>query len=147
MSETTSNETDKDKPRRRGAQPKNRSAMRHGLTGNKVPKGAEFIENRVNGLRRQIEDQVMQLRGEINIVDAARINSILKWERHGQLAAHWLRKEAENLSPADRLKFSEAIAKASDRRDKNIEALGLNIEPEPINLNTYLTTKGDEDES
>jgi hypothetical protein len=32
------------------------------------------------------------------------------------------------MSASDRLKFSEAIAKASDNRDKNIRALGLNAE-------------------
>ncbi len=55
-------------------------------------------------------------------MDAAAINSILKWERHGLLAAHWLRHEADKLSPSDRLRFSEAIAKASDNRDRNIAA-------------------------
>ena len=38
---------------------------------------------------------------------------------------HRLRKEIDKLSPSDRLRFSEAIAKASDNRDKNIKALGL----------------------
>ena len=67
----------------------------------------------------------MAAKGEVNIVDAAAVNSILKWERHGLLAQHWLRKEADKLSAGDRLRFSEAIAKASDNRDKNIRTLGL----------------------
>jgi hypothetical protein len=41
------------------------------------------------------------------------------------LAAHWLRKEADKLSAGDRLRFSEAIAKASDNRDRNIRLLDL----------------------
>jgi hypothetical protein len=96
------------------------------MRGGKLPKGCEYIENRVNALRRQVEAAVLEAKGVINIVDAAAVNSILKWERHGLLAAHWLRKEADKLSAGDRLRFSEAIAKASDNRDKNIRALALN---------------------
>jgi hypothetical protein len=106
------------------------------MAGGKLPKGCEYIENRVNALRRQVEAALMELKGEVSIVDAAAVNSILKWERHGLLAAHWLRKEADKLSAADRLRFSEAIAKASDARDKNIRALGLDRDAADDVLNT-----------
>ncbi len=118
------------------------NAQRHGMKGGKLPAGCAYVENRVNSLRRQIEDAVVELKGEINIVDAAAINSILKWERHGLLAAHWLRKQVDELSAGDRLRFSEAIAKASDNRDRNIRMLGLNIQPEALDLKGYLTAKG-----
>ena len=85
-----------------------------------------------------MEDAVVELKGGIGILDAANVNSVLKWERHGMLAAHWLRNEAEKLTPTERLKFSEAIAKASDARDKAIRALGLDEKPEPISLEGYL---------
>jgi len=101
------------------------NAIRHGMKGSALPKGCKYIEHRVNSLRRQMEAAVIAARKEIGILDAAAINSILKWERHGLLAAHWLRKEADKLSAGDRLRFSEAIAKASDNRDRNIRALGL----------------------
>ena len=126
------------KPGRSGPKKGSANAMRHGLRGSKMPKGCKYVEHRVNALRRQCEDAVMELKGEVNILDAAAINSIMKWERHGLLAAHWLRHQIDSLSPADRLRFSEAIAKASDSRDKNIRALGLDIEPKPIDLSQYL---------
>lgn len=110
---------------RSGPSKGNQNATRHGMKGSKLPKGLEYIELRVNSLRRQVEEAIIQLKGSIGIVDAAAVNSILKWERHGLLAAHWLRKEADKLSAGDRLRFSEAIAKASDNRDRNIKALGL----------------------
>jgi hypothetical protein len=113
------------KPGRSGAPKGNSNAVRHGLAGGKLPKGCQYIENRVNALRRIVETVLIEAKGEIGIVDAAAVNSILKWERHGLLAAHWLRKEADKLSASDRLKFSEAIAKASDNRDRNIRLLGL----------------------
>jgi hypothetical protein len=113
----------KGKPGRSG--PRKGYAQRHGMNGGKLPPGCQYIENRVNSLRRQMESALLAVKGEISVVDAAAINSILKWERHGLLAQHWLRKECERLSASDRLRFSEAIAKASDARDKNIRALGL----------------------
>ena len=155
MSETRDSETDKPesngKPRfgvnsnfkgragRSGAPKGNRNALQHGLRRGKMPKGCEYIENRVNSLCRQVEDALLELKEGINIVDAASVNSILKWERHGLLAAHWLRHEAEKLSPTERLKFSEAIAKASDSRDKALRALNLDVKPEPVTLDSYLT--------
>jgi hypothetical protein len=130
-------------PNRKGGGKKGRSgpprgnanAQRHGMSGGKLPPDCVYIEHRVNALRRRLEEAVTALKGEVNFVDAAAINSVLKWERHGMLAQHWLRHEAENLSVAERLRFSEAIAKASDNRDKNIRALGLDREqPMPWNI-------------
>jgi hypothetical protein len=102
------------------------------MRGGKLPKGCQYIENRVNALRRQVEEALIAVKGDIGIVDAAAINSILKWERHGLLAAHWLRKEADRLSASDRLRFSEAIAKASDNRDRAIRSLDLDREGEDV---------------
>lgn len=127
MPKPATDETTKAEPRKRGGQPGNVNTQRHGLRGGKLPAGCQHIENAVNSLRRQVEAAVIEQKGEINIVDAAAINSILKWERHGLLASHWLRKEAASLTPADRLRFSEAIAKASDQRDRNIRVLGLGV--------------------
>jgi len=100
-------------------------AKRYAMHGGKLAKGLQYIEKRVNALRRQVEAALIEVKGEIGLVDAAAVNSILKWERHGLLASHWLRKEADKLSASDRLRFSEAIAKASDNRDRNIRSLGL----------------------
>jgi hypothetical protein len=140
MSNTPSNGTTNGKTPRRafcgvkgrsGPPTGNANAQRHGMRGGKLPKGCAYIENRCNALRRQVEAAIVAMKGEINIVDAAAINSILKWERHGLLAAHWLRHEADKLTATERLKFSEAIARASDNRDRNIRALGLDVKPDP----------------
>jgi hypothetical protein len=120
------------KPGRSGPPKGNSNNLRHGMRGGKLPKGCQYIENRVNALRRQVEEALIAVKGDIGIVDAAAINSILKWERHGLLAAHWLRKEADRLSASDRLRFSEAIAKASDNRDRAIRSLDLDREGEDV---------------
>lgn len=128
-STTPSNGTEKPrfcgKKGRSGAPKGNDNAARHYLKAGKLPPKLQYVEHRINALRRHLEDEVTTTKGEVSITDAAAINSACKWERHGLLAQHWLRHEAETLSAGDRLKFSEAIAKASDNRDKNIRALGL----------------------
>src|SRR5262245_45630339 len=86
---------------RSGGKQGNTNPQRHGLYSGKLPKGCMYIETRVNCLRRQLEEAVIAAKGEINIVDAAAINSAVKWERHGLLAAHWLRKQTDKLSTAE----------------------------------------------
>jgi len=137
MSETPSNDTGNGQPvdrngvpicgkKGRSGPPKNnRNHLRHGLRAGQLPQGAKYIEHRINSLRRQLEDAVLSNRGEIDILNAANINSAIKWERHGLLAQLWLRKEVDQLSPTERLKFSETIAKASDSRDRAIRLLDL----------------------
>lgn len=109
------------------SQAKVQHGLRAELRVGKLPRKLQYIEHRINAFRRKLEDAVVSVKGEVNITDAAAINSACKWERHGILAQHWLRHEAEKLSAGDRLKFSETIAKASDQRDKNIRLLGLDV--------------------
>lgn len=111
-----------------GAPAGNRNALRHGLRAGKLPRRCQYVEHRVNDLRRGLEDAVVALRGGVGIVEAANINTAAKWERHGLLAQHWLRHEAENLTVTERLRFSEAIAKASAARDQAIKMLNLDAD-------------------
>ncbi|WP_152098359.1 hypothetical protein [Lacipirellula parvula] len=64
-------------------------------------------------------------KGSVSMTDAACINSICKWERHGILAQHWLREAEGKMTASDRLRFSGEIAKASDQRDRNLRLLDL----------------------
>lgn len=113
------------KPGRSGPPRNNRNAMRHGLRGGQLPKDARYIEHRLNRFRRLLEDAVLGARGEVTLTDAAAIQTCLRWERHAALAQRWLVKQGNTLKLVDRLKFSEAIAKASDSRDKALAALKL----------------------
>jgi hypothetical protein len=107
------------------------NAARHFLKAGKLPKKLQYVGHRINQFRRHLEEAVAAVKGEVSIVDAAAVNSACKWERHGILAQHWLRCEADKLSATERLKFSEAIAKASDNRDRNLRALGLDHQVDP----------------
>jgi hypothetical protein len=116
----------------------NTNAIRHGLKAGKLPRDARYIEHQMNALRRQLEEAVMQAKGEVGLVDAASIQTAVKWERHGALCLRWLRMECNVLKPEQRLTFSREIARASAERDKAIAALNLDVKPEPIDLKTYL---------
>lgn len=102
-----------------------RSPIRHGLYTSKLPPGTQYVENRVNQFRRHLENECLQAKGEISLVDASLINSAAKWERVGQLASRWLRLKGEELKPLELLKYCEAVARASDSRDKAIRQLNL----------------------
>jgi hypothetical protein len=113
------------KPGRSGPPKGNRNNLRHGLKAGNLPKGCRGIENHVNILRREIEDAIIAKKGEVGITDAATVHTIVRWERHAMLCTYWLRKEADNLSACDRFRFSEAIGKASESRDRSIRLLDL----------------------
>jgi len=83
------------------------------------------IEIQCNILRRQLEDAVIEERGQISLLDAANIQTAIRWERHSALALRWLRTQGDKLKPLEQLKFSSEIAKASTERDKALAALKL----------------------
>lgn len=108
-----------------GAPRNNRNAMRHGLSAGNLPSDARYIENRMNAFRRQLEDLVLAAKGQVTLMDAALIQTVLKHERHGMLAQRWLRLEEKKLKPLERLNFSREITKAAERRDKALLQLKL----------------------
>ena len=99
--------------------------VRHGLKAGKLPPKCQYIEHQMNGLRRQLEKAVLEAKGAITLLDAAAIQTAMKWERHGALALRWLRLEGDALKPSDRLAFSREIARASSERDKALKDLHL----------------------
>jgi hypothetical protein len=118
------------KPGRSGAPRGNSYATKHGLrsagikTG-MMPKGARYIQHRINALRRELEAAVVAAKGEVSLVDAATIQTAVKYEAHGCLAQRWLRLNEGEMKPLERLQFSREIANASSQRDKAIAALEL----------------------
>lgn len=110
---------------------KNTNARTHGLTcrfaltNGSLPPGHSYIQKIINKFRAALERAVIDAKGEIDVNDAATINTACRLERHSQMAQKWLREEAEKLSPADRLRFSAEIGRASVERDRALRALGL----------------------
>ena len=110
---------------RSGAPKGNQNAARHYMTSSMLPKHLKFVEHKTNAFRRSLETEVMNVHGAISVSHAAAINTATKFEKHGALAAYYLRTKLDTLSPSDYLKFSEAVAKASASRDKAIARLQL----------------------
>lgn len=131
----------KGKAGRSGAPKGNRNGLRHGMKAGKLPADCQYIEIRMNKFRRELEDAVINVKSEIGLIDAANIQTAMKWERHGALALRWLRTQVDKLKPTEQLQFSREIAKASTERDKAIALLGLDAKPEPILLKDYMEGK------
>ena len=110
--------------------------MRHGLRSGKFMKDQKYIENRVNQLRRDLEDAVMACRGEVGIEDAAFINTAIRWESVASKCQHHLRKS--RLTVELELKFMERMATASANRDRAIQALELDMESDAPDLQKYI---------
>lgn len=112
-------------PRKRGAPKGNNNGVRHGLKSGKLPPDARFIEIRCNLFRRGVEKAVLDAKGDIDLCDAAHINSACRWEKHACLCHRWLTQQWKKLKPDDLVTFSREIARASDNRDKALREIGL----------------------
>lgn len=113
------------KPGLSGPPRNNRSALRHGLKAGQLPADAKYIEVRLNLIRRNLEDAVLESKGKISMPDAGYIQTAIRWERHAALAQRWLTKQYRKLKPMEQLKFSNEVASASAKRDAAIEMLEL----------------------
>lgn len=132
MSNTANNGTPKErfcgKPGRSGAPKGNSNAARHYLRAGKLPDKLQYVEHRLNGFRRHIEQLVVVAKGEISLADAALINAAIKWEKVSILCQHYLRHKDEELSVDKILEYNERAAKASDKRNAHLEKLDLDVQ-------------------
>lgn len=118
----------------------NDKRYRHGLTiGAKLPAGAGYVARTTGQFRTALESAVVAAKGEITLIDAASIQSAVRWERHALLCQRWLVKEAAELSAGDRLAFSREIARASSERDKCLDRLGIDRNEQSIFDALYAT--------
>lgn len=107
------------------APPKNRNATRHGLRAASLPKGASYIARATSELRRAVEDAVLSRKGEISVVDAATVQTVMRFERHAMLCQRWLRMHFEDMNHDQRLRYSAEVARASASRDAALRSLGI----------------------
>jgi hypothetical protein len=107
-----------------------RERFRHGLflPGNNLP-GQGYISKQLNLFRRALEDEVLNTKGQIGVLDAALVNTAVEWARHGMRCAYWLEESYDTFKPSERVEHSAWVAKACDARDKAIKALDLSAEP------------------
>lgn len=126
---------------RRGAPIANTNSVRHGLKANRLPARLAWADRRVNAFRKVVENAVIAAKHEVTLVDAATINTLIRFEKHAVLCGHWLSKEIDNLSNADRIAFSREVANASAQRDKCLRQLGIDMPKELPSLQDYIEGK------
>ena len=108
-----------------GAPRGNSNAFRHGMRGSNLPHGCEYIAKAIRYFRRQLEQAVFEVRGEVTLLDAASINTAFRYERLAQLAQRWLAVNSEEMSYTEKLACAREAARASAERDKAIAMLKL----------------------
>jgi hypothetical protein len=78
-----------------------------------------------------MEEQVVQVHGEISYQHELAINTATRHEAAALLIARWLRLNSEEMSHGERLQYISALGRESDARDRAIERLGLNKDETP----------------
>lgn len=112
-----------------GAPAGNQNRTRHAIFSLGLPSGTSHIAERLNRLRRDLAGLVEERDGKVSLYAAAVIDAAVKWERLGQLAGRWLRKEGDKLAPTEKLTFAKEIARAAVERNRAMAALGLDVAP------------------
>jgi hypothetical protein len=99
----------------------------HALALGKMPPKFSYIRKLLASLKQQIEAAVLDARDEIDLVDAATIQTILRAERHARLCERLLVTEAD-MDVDQRTNLSREAHRASEARDKALRSLDLRID-------------------
>lgn len=131
-------------------QPGNKAAvghgppMKHGLaskrrrfTIGKLPKGCSWINTLVSTLRRELEALTLQVHGMLGPKEELFIQSACRHEQAALLAQRWLRLKGDTMTHGERLQYLQAIAAESDKRDKCVERLKLDIDAKSVLESLY----------
>lgn len=116
-----------EEPKKGGAPPNNRNAMRHGLYSATLPPGCGYIKRHGNEYRRFLEDQIIERHGQIGVYEAGIIQTAMEAVNHAMKCQHWLREAYDDLTWAERLAFSRDIAKHLEIRDRAVEKLKVEV--------------------
>ncbi len=88
--------------------------------------------------RRGLEQAVVDIKGEVSLLDAHLIDEASGAEVHASVCRWLLRTRLEKMSTSDIARCSEQIMKSRTVRNKAVQAIGLHVEPEPLTLVGYL---------
>lgn len=134
MDDTDEQTTPKsDTPKKRGAPFGNKNAvghgapqgnqngrgnLRHGLRTGKLPRSLQYVEHRCNELRRDLEDQLLAVGGEVNQKHAGTIWAIAKRYREVMLRERRMRQIEEGNK-----EWFEHLEGAADAAEKLVKLL------------------------
>lgn len=111
----------------------NTNSLKHGgrsIVLGSLPDGCSYITKITYQLQRELLQAYHAQHGAGEIPQHARLRiaTAVRHERHALLATKWLRDHAQDMKPAEKLQFAEAIAKASESRDRALSRIGLIVE-------------------
>jgi hypothetical protein len=112
------------RPRDRVAEREARK-VRYSLALPQCGAAVESITRRVKSFRRALEAAVIDARGGISLTDACAISTACAAERHLSLCAAWLKRDADKLTPSERLQHSKGMLEGSEKRDRAVQSLKL----------------------
>ena len=123
-------QTTKRKP---GGQKGNRNRLRHGLYSPSMGKGLSYPDKQAGIFRRAIENALIELRGEVGLLDAALVHSACEAQKvaFANRAAKRAAEEAGTLKAELALAFDRDYLRALDVRDRKLVQLGLGKEADP----------------
>lgn len=75
--------------------------------------------------RRYLRDELTERNGSTSTYEEALMQSAVRHETRGLLAARWLRKECNELNINERLALLKEIGKSTNSRDKCLRELNL----------------------
>ncbi|MEX0938534.1 MAG: hypothetical protein WDZ59_11800 [Pirellulales bacterium] len=109
-------------------QPGNRNAISNGTmsvfrTG-KWPKGASYIAKIGRKVRQALEDEVLDVHGEVGLYHSGLCQTAARNEIIALLLQRWLREDGE-LDTEAKSRLLDRIANASARRDAAVKQLGI----------------------
>jgi hypothetical protein len=141
-------------PRKRGGGKKGRSgvpkgnfnALRRGgrinykrLVVGELPQKMVSIKREAQKYRRGLEAEVLNIKGDISFMDAHAIDTASAATIAAGISRWLLRNRIETMTIADIRGCGMDILKAKQKRDTAVASLGLDIPPEPVSLDAYVT--------
>ncbi len=113
-----------------GAPSYNLNAMRNGkrlvrLTVGELPTKLHSVKVEARKYRRGLEDAVLDVRGEVSVMDAHRIDTAAGATMHVGVCRWLLRQKLSSMETGDILACSREMLRAKESRDRAVKALGL----------------------
>lgn len=121
-----------------GAAKGNVNAMKNGsklshrrLTVGELPSSMIAVKREGRAYRREMESEVIKVKGEINTIDAHLIDTAAAATIQAGICRWLLRHKLDTMSTSDIRGCTSDIVKAKERRDSAVKALGLDVERNP----------------
>lgn len=120
-----------------GAPQHNQNAMTHGVRrslaaaqsghrARRLPKGYRYVGEEVSKYAGSLYRDVEAIRGGVDREAMETIEAAAAWHQHALYVLRVMRVEGEELKPEIKVAFSEAVAKAAQRRADLVRLLKLN---------------------